>query len=96
MLGWAVVVFIIVAGVAALLAFVTARDATSIPGNALAYAAGVVLTGVGAVLANMLVEHSLRPDLAQAISGLPQGALVAPFVGAAFGLWWARQYRLGR
>ncbi len=96
MLGWTVVLFIIVAGVGALLAFVVARDATSVAANVLSYCAAIVLTALIFIGGDMVLNHTLVVDFGAFVRRTDMSTLAAPFVGALMGLWWARQYRRGR
>jgi hypothetical protein len=96
LLYWHAVVFIVVAGVSALIAFIVARDTESVVGNTTAFATGIVMTAILYIAASMVIDHTLTVDLRRLFNELASSTLVAPFAGAALGLWWARQYRQGR
>lgn len=94
MAGLDIVLFIAIAGVAALVSFMVARDKAGWAVAALALAIGVAVGLMVSVIGTFAVNRSL------AIGGGEVAALVrlygpAALVGAAAGIWWAREFREG-
>jgi hypothetical protein len=89
-----IVLFIAIAGIAALVSFMVARDKAGWLVVALAAIIGIAVGLVVSVIGTFAVNRSLAIDAAAAAALL---RLYGPatLVGAVAGIWWARQYREG-
>lgn len=94
MAGLEIVLFIAIAGVAALVSFMVARDKAGPLVVMLAAAIGIAVGVIVAVIGTFAVNRSLTIDVAAA-AALAQLYGPAAIVGAAAGIWWARQFREG-
>ncbi len=94
MQGLEPVLFIATAGVAALVAFMVARDKAGGLVVAIAAASGIVVALMVMVIGTMAFNRSLDLELGQVVR-LGSLHLPAAILGSAAGIWWARQFRRG-
>lgn len=92
--GLDIVVFIGIGAVAALVAFMVARDKAGALVVLIAAVSGIVVALLVSVIGTMALNRALELSLNQALQ-LGRLHLPATVIGSAVGIWWARQYRRG-
>lgn len=94
MAGLDIVLFIAIAAVAALVAFMVARDKAGWFVAVLAAAIGIGVGLIVSMIGTFAVNRSLAIGVGE-VAALARLYGPAALVGAAAGIWWARQFREG-